>query len=318
MAFNFGKIGEVASRYFDSDYIDIKRDLNGKLQEVYSNIPCHIAYASTDNPDPTTVDVKPIIQSITVHLQNWVDIRNNDFIIAKKVGSDGSLVATYSGRCGNPVVSQGRKKVLMQMNGTEPEEATPVPPKDSVKITVLFVSDGESIQESRTVTAEAGKPFDLDAPAIDGYSPIECHVNGVWQEGTSAHIGSAADGTEIEFVYVASDRQNYIRLLVRGIYTRDDGSLASGWHQYRAVNADSVSVEDDLYTLTCDDFEETHGDGGQKLSVAPGEKLVLYPGNVFLEIEGITGHDGGKITFTARQFTPTDGERDSYVCHWYD
>ena len=109
---DFGKIGDIASKFFDSDYIDIKRDMGGKLQEVYSNIPCHVAYASTDNPDPTTVDTKPIIQSITVHCPLYVDIRNNDFIVAKKIGSDGSLIATYSGRCGNPVVSQGRKKAL--------------------------------------------------------------------------------------------------------------------------------------------------------------------------------------------------------------
>ena len=30
---DFGKIGDIASSCFDSDYIDIKRDTSGKLQE---------------------------------------------------------------------------------------------------------------------------------------------------------------------------------------------------------------------------------------------------------------------------------------------
>ena len=74
--FNFGQIGDVLSDFMDSDFIDIKRDSGGKLQEVYSNIPCHLSFNSTDNPDPNSVDTKPIIQSITVHCANWVNIQN--------------------------------------------------------------------------------------------------------------------------------------------------------------------------------------------------------------------------------------------------
>ena len=65
--FNFGQISDVVSNVMDSDFIDIKRDSGGKLEEVYSNVPCHLAFNSTDNPDPNSVDTKPIIQSINVH-----------------------------------------------------------------------------------------------------------------------------------------------------------------------------------------------------------------------------------------------------------
>ena len=318
MAFDFGRIGKAIARIMDSDYIDIKRDVNGKLQEIYTNIPCHVSYASTDNPDPTSVDVKPIIQSISVHLQNWVDIQNNDFLVAKKIDSEGNIAAVYSGRCGNPVVSQGRKKVSMQMNGTEAESPSPIPPKDGVKITVRFVHDDTEIQSEQTQTAEVGKPFDLGAPTIEGYSAAECYIDSVLQEGTSAHIDNVENDTEIRFLYEISDTPQFFRFLVNGLYTKDDGSLASGWHLYKKINIDSVSVDGDVYEITSDNVELTHEDGGQSLTVEIGTRMVLIPGSVFVEVSEIVEKDGGKASFKAVVFEPTEKERTAYVCGYYD
>lgn len=319
MALNFGRIGNAVSKYFDTDYIDIKRDISGKLQEVYSNIPCHVSYASTDNPDPTSVDVKPIIQSIVVHMQNWVDIRNDDFIVAKKIGSDGTLAATYSGRCGNPVVSQGRKKILMQMSATEPDSPTPIPPKEGAKISISFFSDGTEIQERQVQNAEIGKPFVLEAPIIEGYSAAECYIDDVLQEGTTARIESVpSDGNKIRFVYAVSDEPEFFRYLVNGLYTKDDGSLASGWHLYKKRMIKSVGISDETYIITCLDISESHEDGGQTLRIEAGARMVLIPSNVFVEVTEIIDKNSGNVTFSAVPFEPTEDERNAYVCGWYD
>lgn len=318
MAFDFGKIGKTISRIMDSDYIDIKRDISGKLQEVYTNIPCHVSYASTDNPDPTSVDTKPIIQSLTVHLQNWVDVRNNDFIIAKKVDSNGNIATVYSGRCGNPVVSQSRKKISMQMNGTESETPTPIPPKDSAIISIKFISDDTEIQDEQTLTTEIGKPFDLEAPTIEGFSAAECYINDVFQEGTNAHIDEVTENAEIRFVYSVSEIPQFFRFLVNGLYTKDDGSLASGWHLYKKYMIESVSSSDGTHTITCEDISDIHEDGGQILKIESGARLVLIPGNVFVEVTEIISKDGGSVTFYAVQFEPTENERNAYVCGYYD
>lgn len=316
---DFGKIGDIASKFFDSDYIDIKRDMGGKLQEVYSNIPCHVAYASTDNPDPTTVDIKPVIQSITVHCPLYVDIRNNDFIVAKKIGSDGSLIATYSGRCGNPVVSQGRKKALMQMSGTEADEPTPIPPKEGAEIRISFISDGMAIQDSQTQKAEIGKPFEMEAPIIEGFTPSECYIDDVLQETTTARIDSVSkEGNRIQFIYAVSETPEFFRFLVNGLYTKDDGSLASGWHLYKKRMIKAVNLSDDVYTITCTDIQETHEDGGQKLKIDAGTRIVLIPGNVFVEVSEIVNKDSGNVTFNAVPFEPTEAERNAYVCGYYD
>lgn len=318
MAFDFGRIGDIISKYVDSDFIDIKRDISGKLQEVYSNIPCHVAYASTDNPDPTTVDIKPVIQSITVHCPLYVDIRNNDFIVAKKIGSDGSLIATYSGRCGNPVVSQGRKKVLMQMNGTEPEEPTPLPQKEGAAISVSCVSDGKEILQSAE-QAEVGKPFVLEPPAIDGYTASECYIDGILQESTSAYIADVQEGGhEVRFVYSVSGNPGYFRFLANGLYTKDDGSLASGLHLYKKVPVTSIIQDNGTFSMTCQDVRLVHEDGGNVLSVEPGAKIVLVPGDIYAEVSEIKSRWGGMVTFKADSFVPTDAERNAYRCNWYD
>lgn len=317
--FNFGQIGNIMSELFDSDYIDIKRDVGSNLQEMYSNVPCHIAFASTDNPDPTTVDIKPIIQSINIHMPLWVDIENNDFIVAKRMDSEGNLLKTYSGRCGNPIVSEGRKKVLITMSATESEEPTPVPPKNPAMIEINYLSNGISIQDSIKKTVEIGSVFSMTAPVIEGYSAEYCIINGERQESATVYIADVkyVEYT-IDFVYTVSETPNATRFLVNGLYTKDDGSLANGLHQYKKIDIDSISESEGVFTITCDNVKWVHEDNGKSLSIKIGTKLVLIPRNIFVQVIEIVSVENGKITFVANEFTPTENERDSYVTGWYD
>jgi hypothetical protein len=317
--FNFAQIGNVMSEFFDSDFIDIKRDVGGNLQELYSNIPCHIAFNSTDNPDPTSVDTKPIIQSINVHMPLWVDIKNNDFIVAKRMDNAGNLLMTYSGRCGNPIVSQGRQKVLMTMSATEPEEPTPVPPQNPAIIKINYLSNGIPIQDSIEKSIEVGSSFTMNAPIIEGYSAQYCVIDGITQESAVAYIADVTDVEHtINFVYTVSEMPNMMRFLVNGIYTKDDGSLANGWHQYKKIDIDSISESEETFTIICDDVKWIHEDNGKSLSIKAGAKLVLIPRNIFVKVDNIVGVSNNKVTFTATEFTPTEAEENSYVTGWYD
>lgn len=315
MAFDFGQIGDVVSRFMDTDFIDIKRDSSGSLQEIYSNVKCHIAYSSVDNPDPATVDIKPVVQSLTVHLPLWADIRNNDYIVAKKIGSDGSIAAVYSGRCGNPVVSQGRKKVLVQMSGTEVGSPTPVPPKNPVKILVECVSGGENILEPFTIEEAEGKTVSVNAPDIEGFSVKECYLDGELQDGVSAEIKGVLGKHSVRFVYVALESPDSFRYLVDGIYTKNDGSLASGFHLYKRIPC-SVSESNGVYTVECGNAYMRHGDSGKILEVKPGAKIALMPQKIFAEITGIA-EAGDETVFMAVPFAPSDVEKAAYVCGWY-
>ena len=317
--FNFGQIGDILSDFMDSDFIDIKRDSGGKLQEVYSNIPCHLSFNSTDNPDPNSVDTKPIIQSITVHCANWVDIQNNDFIVGKRMDNQGNLLKVYSGRCGNPIVSQGRQKVLMTMSATEHETPTPTPPINPAIIKIQYFSNGLPIQDEIEKTVEVGSSFTINAPAIEGYQFADCYVNGVLQESPTVFIASVdEEGYTITFEYSVSDMPNMARFLVYGLYTTDDGDLANGWHQYKKINLDSITESEGVYTITCDNVDWVHEDNGKVLAITSGAKLVLIPRNIFVMVTRIISRVGDKVTFTAIPYTPTEDELNSYVCGWYD
>lgn len=314
--FNFGQIGNIMSELFDTDYVDIKRDESGQLKEVYSNIKCHIAFSSVDNPNPETVDIKPIIQSLTVHFPLWVDVRNDDFIIAKRMSDSGDILAVYSGRCGNPIVSQGRQKVSVIMSATQNEEPTPVPPKDPINISLEFVSNGAEIQETSVYQIEKGDNFQLTAPLIEGYIAVDCEIDGEPQGSTIAIIAEIDSEHTVRFIYEASGTSDGFRFLVKGLYTKNDGSLANGWHLYKKIPLDSVSENNGVYTVSCNDVDIEHEDNGKTLKIAEGVKLVLVPSNIFIRVIGLDKANG-KVTFGAVAFNPTQDEAEAYVCDWY-
>lgn len=316
--FNFGQIGDIISNFFDTDYVDIKRDVDGQLQEIYSNVKCHIAFASTDNPDPATVDIKPIIQSLIIHYPLWVDINNNDFLIAKKMSNEGQLLAVYSGRCGNPVVSQGRKKVSMIMSATESEQPTPVPATNPIQITIQFFHNNSPIQDEVIIEAQQGSTITYEAPVISGYKVINCSIDNILQDSTIVTINNISAQHLIKFLYDVLTIPTGFRFLVKGLYTRNDGALANGYHFYKEFPIDSISQVGNSYIITCDSVEVEHEDNGKILKIAPGVKLGLFPAVEFVVVSSIERVDGDKVTFIADRFEPTTDEESAYVCRWYD
>lgn len=317
--FNFGQIDNIMSELFDTDYVDIKRDVGNELQEIYSNIPCHIAFNSADNPDPMSVDTKPIIQSVNIHTPNWVDIRNNDFLVAKRMDNKGNILIVYSGRCGNPVVSQGRKKVVMSMNATNSEIPTPVPPKNPILITINYLYNNIQIQDSIVQEVEENSSFTIIAPIIEGYSPKYCVIDGEVQSITTAYISDVGvENHVIEFIYEVLNKPDILRILVNGLYTKDDGSLANGYHFYKKINIDNIVKDNDSYQITCDNIKWVHEDNGKDISIKVGTKIILIPGNIFVIVDEILKIEDGKITFVCSEFIPTYEEQNAYITGWYD
>lgn len=329
--FDFGRYSAAISAVMDTDYIDIRRNVAGALTEIYSNIPCHVSYSNTDNPDPTTVDVKPVITSLSVNMGNWVDVENDDFIVAKKMGADGNVQSVYSGRCGEPTVSQGRKKVSVAMRGTEAAEPTPVPPKDYVEITVRFFVAAETdpetgaetaptreIQDAVVIRAAANAPYEISAREIEGYAFVAAYVDGLPVDGDTVRIDDTGETAhDVAFEYTAHAEAEWMRYLVNGLYTKDGGAMANGWHLYKRIRVNSVTVNDGEYVVECARATLTHEETSERLSLQKGTRLVLIPGFTYLEVEeAVVGAAGA--TFTAREFTPTDAQRAAYVCGYYD
>lgn len=319
MKINFQKIGRIIADYFDSDYIDIKRDVGNDLQEIYSNVPCHLSFSSVDNPDPTTVDVKPIIQSIVVNLPNYVDIQNNDFLVMKRMSNDNALLAVYSGRCGNPAASQGRQKVIVSMSATKAEEPTPIPPTQSITITINFISGDVTIQEPTIIQVAANSSYELVAPSIEGYKPEHCIIDEEQQVGSTAYIEDVGEVNHvITFSYSVLELPSYLRILVKGLYTRDDGSLANGYHFYKKIEIENIQENNGGYIITCPDDILIHEETGKPISIESGEKIILMPGNIFVKITEIIDKSDSSITFNAVNFIPDEEEKQAYITRWYD
>lgn len=317
--FNFGQIGEILSKYMDTDYVDIKRDISGSLQEIYSNIPCHASFKNTDNPNPETVDIKPIIQSIEVHLSNWVDVQNNDYLVVKKMSNDNQVLETYSGRCGNPVVEQSRKKVLMTMSSSGSDIPTPPPPTNPVNIIISFISDGVEIKKSITEQIERGVEFRKVAPVIENYNPVDVVIDGESKGITIAIINEAInDKYQVQFIYESAIKANGYRFLVNGLYTTDEGALASGYHLFKKIDAEIIDVQEDVYTVISKDVKLYHPDMGKLLFVENGIKLVLVPDRIFTIVIDKTIREDGNIEFKCQSYIPTEEEIEAYTTGWYD
>ena len=122
---NFEPIGE-AMKAFDTDKMAIYRRVDienpdgtsgetSSLVPMYEDIPCHIDFVSSDNPDGATADTQPIIIGIRIHCSLEIDIQNGDYIIANKLADNGDVLETYKGAVGEPTVTQSRKSVEMKM-----------------------------------------------------------------------------------------------------------------------------------------------------------------------------------------------------------
>lgn len=310
--FNFQQIADTITQYVDTDYIDIKRNIDGVLTEVYSNVLCHIAYKQIDNPNPETVDINPIIQTLTIHCMNYVDIRNEDFIIAKKTDIDGNIIAVYKGRCGNPSVSQGRKKVVVTNIGTDVglDEVTPNPPTDPVSLTVSFVTEDGTVLNTYTKNIQVGSSLIINPSEFEGYAVSECYINDELNDGTSVNISSIEHKNyTVKFVYVSNTSISYIKYLLEGLYTKDDGSYDYGKYLYKKIDIDEYSLEDDEYIIKCTDHTMIHEDTGSVINWKVGMKIKVYTEGLWLEITEVNDDEIHAV--------PAD-EEEAYETRWYD
>lgn len=122
---NFEKIGQIMQA-FDTDKMDIYRSVNvikpdgttgttDLSQPLYTDIACHVAFITSDNPDTKTVDTKPVVVGLQINCSLDVDLQNGDYIKASKLADNGSVLEVYSGIIGQSTVTQSRKSAEMKM-----------------------------------------------------------------------------------------------------------------------------------------------------------------------------------------------------------
>jgi len=313
MTIDFTQLSEPISNALDSDYIDIYRQINETPErDLYaSNVKCHIAIKTTDNPNPESVDVQPIITSLRIHCPNWVDLKNNDYIIAKKCDLLGNVLHYYSGIIGEPAVSMARQSVNMIMSSlNEGDEPIPPPPPidESVSVFVNYLDElGEPIRETTEQQYKKGSNVVINSLSLENYALTKIELNGEIVQ--IAQIDDIQENAIVDFYYQSVITITNIRPLVYGDYIKDDGTYAYGLHLYAPINV--LSINGNTLKLASNKFY--HEEIGE-IKIVKDDKFKDNLGNwhiVTLNPEKV--NDGYIISFA-----DTEPVENAYVTHWYE
>jgi hypothetical protein len=312
---NFGIISDIISQNFDIDLIDIKR--NGI--EIYSNIPCNIQINTADNPDTTAIDVVPIVTSLTIHMNQYVDIQNNDYIVAKRMSNDRQILEVYTGVCGFPSVWQSRKSVNMAMATlASTDDVTPPPPADEAKIIVQFKDElGNEIKPDLTKLVEAGSKTVIYPTLIEGFEIENAYLDGVLQENDIVEIQEVLkEGHKVTYIYKSSNEIDGLRILSKGIYTKDDGEIAYGYHLYKKIPILEISGEKGNYEIVTPIDSILHDDNGV-LKLQKGTIIKLFNSNEWARITENPVKISNEYKFITEPYTPLENEAKAYETNWY-
>ena len=312
MPIDFTQISEPISNSLDTDYIDIYRQIDESPErDLYAeNVKCHIAITTTDNPDPNSVDVQPIITSLRIHCGTWVDLKNNDYIIAKKCDLNGNVLHYYSGIIGEPAVSMARQSVNMIMSSLQ-EGDKPIPPPppidESVSVFVNYLDELEQpIRESSEQKYKKGSNVVANPLELENYTLNKIELNG--ETVQTAEIDNIQENAVVNFIYQAISNITSIRPLVYGDYVKDNGTYAYGLHLYAPISV--LSVDGNTLKLASNKFY--HEEIGI-IELIKGDKFRDNLENWhIITTEPLQVNDGYIITFD-----DTEEPENYYVTHWY-
>jgi hypothetical protein len=82
---------------------------------LYLNLPCHVSFSQTDSPDAATSDTQPAMTALVINCDLSVDLKNGDYITARKLDGNGNVLAVYEGTIGLPERNQARQSAMMSM-----------------------------------------------------------------------------------------------------------------------------------------------------------------------------------------------------------
>lgn len=311
MSVDFTQISEPVSNALDTDYIDIYRQIDESPERdlLYSNVKCHIAIKTTDNPNPENVDVQPIITSLRIHCGTWVDLKNNDYVIAKKCDLHSNVLHYYSGIIGEPAVSMSRQSVNMEMSTLKQgDEPIPPPPpiEDSVSVIINCFDELEQpIKESIEQDYKKGTDVVINPLTFDNYSLVRTEVNG--ETVQTAEINDIQENAIVNFYYQSVTTITNIRMLVYGDYIKDNGTYGYGFHLYAPINVlDSVTN-----TLKLASNKFNHEEIGT-IEIKKGDKFRDNLDNWHIITSTPVKVDDDYIII----FTDTEPV-EAYVTHWY-
>ena len=314
---DFTKLSKPISDALDTDYMDIYRQIEGspKRDLLYSNVPCHIAIKSSDNADPSSVDVQPIITSLRVHCGTWVDLKNNDYLVVKKCDLNGNILNYYEGIIGEPATSMARQFVDMIMSSdkkSEEPEPAPPPEDETIDININYLDNltDEKIKDSVIQKAQIGKNITIKPLSIENYVLARSVLNGQEVASGDIVIDEIQDiDYNVDFYYNSVVIITYIRPLVYGDFIKNNGTYSYGNHLYAKIPILEV-IGNNSIKIASNKFK--HNEMGT-ITLNTDSKFTDNLGNWHIITTTPEMVEGGYI-ITFADTEPVD----AYVTEWYD
>jgi hypothetical protein len=315
------RMGRVIADNFDIDYIDIYRanPTTYELQLQAPNLPCNFEIKQTDNPDPLTIDIKPVIMSIVIHFPITYDIQNDDYIIIKRTHLNGELIAFYQGRCGEIATYLSRKTVnvaIQTAGGQLPKPPTP-PQHETSLLTLDFLNDKQENINPR-IMSEIPKyiPYKILPPLINGFVFAYAYLDGVInrRRRTIQIKNPISDSYHLELFYTPTGTVTGFRTLIKGLYTDDTGKLKNGLHLYASKPCTIIS---DIEMQT--DFNNfIHEETYDTITLKDGLKIRLEPIEQWQQIKSIAKGEDGKYSVIFEDYEPIEEEQNAYITNKYN
>lgn len=100
-------------RYEEQTNSDGTVAMNLSTTPKYTDVPCRISFNTTDNSETTKEDTNPIYLPIKIFCESDMGIIKGDKVVANRINSSGTVIATYKGTANLPLQYETHKEVML-------------------------------------------------------------------------------------------------------------------------------------------------------------------------------------------------------------
>ena len=327
---NLQRMGENLHAVLSTYFMDVIRPFPHPTV-IYANIKVNAGFKGSDNPDSQTAPTTPVLESVKIHLEHSIRVRNGDNVILKVLGENGKWVDAFRGVIGNPRGVNSRKRFRMNVSalgagddleGLIPPPVEELPPPNPDEISIITISfkdtNDDEIMPSIVYEKERGKMVDIPSLDIHGYNFLHTVVDGVIYNFPSVAFIATNPTYEITFVYSAETSLIYLRAFVpSGNFRDSDGVSKNGAHWYRRLDF-TVVVDDPLTVhitsppLGTAEPRLTH-ENRAIIRLVTGARVLVEPDNLIMEVvSAIRQGNGWDIALEPTAWI------DAEITRWYD
>lgn len=104
-------------RYGEYEEEDGSTSIGLSDKPIYNQIPCRISFVTTDNSEPTAEDINHLSLHTKIFCAATTDIKKGDKLVAYRLGDNGEILETYTGKASKPRQYASHKEISLEEVG---------------------------------------------------------------------------------------------------------------------------------------------------------------------------------------------------------